>query len=305
MFKSGVGGSPFAAWNFHLHTTSRFNRRTKDMTMNYPDCQYSHVTWIRKDSAAFKALSDGLKTPAKAPDAVTAFGATLSSAHETFKRGLVPGADLTALLRAYQDRTGIISTREFTLPDIPSNPNDPSSSFTTDLIEGIAGAAMTEIGIGISLYTLVMDLVALFNIKLHLKGLLFNTAPTDLEHIHFLFGPNGLPNILPLPSKIPAAKSIMNPLDKKNYDCVGFTFFGGVGDLTLQGFFVTMMADRKNGNERIGVYCQYYAMETGIASGFDDRNHAPLRDVFYAPQFTGVMVAQPSNPNGVVAIVCG
>jgi hypothetical protein len=30
MFKSGVGGSPFAERNFHPHTTRRFNRRTKE-----------------------------------------------------------------------------------------------------------------------------------------------------------------------------------------------------------------------------------------------------------------------------------
>jgi len=30
MFKSGVGGSPFAERNFHPHTTRRFPRRTKE-----------------------------------------------------------------------------------------------------------------------------------------------------------------------------------------------------------------------------------------------------------------------------------
>lgn len=278
--------------------------------MSFPDCQYSHVTWIRKDSAAFKALTEGLKagqkTPDKARDAVTAFLATLSSAHNAFKKSLRPGADLHKLLQAYQNTTGIISTRDFTLPDIPDDPNnDPGNSFATDLIEGIAGAAMTEIGIGISLYTLVLDLVALFNIKLHLQGLLFNTGSTDLENIQFRFGENGLPNMLPLSPTIPAAKSIMNPLDKKNYDCVGFTVFGGVGFQSLQGFYVTMVANRKKHNQ-IGVYCQYYASYKGIAPGFDDRDHAPLSDVFVeTPEFTGVLVDQPSNPNGIVAIVCG
>lgn len=48
--------------------------------MSYPDCQYSHVTWIRKDSAVYKALTDGLK----------AFLATLTSAHQAFKTGSIP-----------------------------------------------------------------------------------------------------------------------------------------------------------------------------------------------------------------------
>jgi hypothetical protein len=272
--------------------------------MSFPDCQYSHVTWLRKDSAACQALMEGLKKPDTAPAAVTTFLTTLSSAHQAFKHGLSPGVDVTALLRAYQDKTGIISTREFALPDVPSNPNDPGNSFATDLIEGIAGAAMTEIGIGISLYTLVMDLIELFDIKLHLQGVLFNTGTSDLEGIDFRFGPNGIPNVLPLSRTIPGAKPIMNPVDRKNYDCIGFTFFGGVGYMSLQGFFIAMRAYRKNG-AGVEVYCQYYAESRGIAPGVDDRNHAPLREVFYAPpQFTGVMVENVSNPNGIVAIVC-
>ncbi|MGO1003206.1 hypothetical protein [Lysobacter sp. CA196] len=273
--------------------------------MSYPDCQYSHVTWVRKDSAAFQALSEGLKNPHTAPGAVTTFLANMTAAHEAFKRGLRPHADMMALLRAYQDATGIISTREYTLPDIPSNPNDPGNNFANDLIEGIAGAAMTEIGIGISLYNLVLDLIEIFNIKLHLQGVLFNTASTDLENIDFRFGPNGLPNILPLSATIPAAKSIMNPVDKKNYDCVGFTLFGGVGGQSLEGFYIAVTTQRKKNESPPPIYCQYYAQDRGIAPGFDDRNHAPLREVCYEGNVTGVMVEQGSNPNGVVAIVYG
>ena len=36
MLKSGVGGSPFAERNSHPHTTHRFNRRTKEISMNMP-----------------------------------------------------------------------------------------------------------------------------------------------------------------------------------------------------------------------------------------------------------------------------
>lgn len=272
--------------------------------MSYPDCQYSHVTWVRKDSAAFQALSEGLKNPHTAPGAVTSFLTNMTAAHKAFKQGLRPHVDVMALLRAYQDATGIISTREFTLPDIPSNPNDPTNSFATDLIEGIAGAASTEIGIGISLYNLVLDLIELFDIKLHLQGLLFNTAATDLVNINFRFGPNGIANLLPLSATIPAAKSIMNPVDKKNYDCVGFTVFGGVGYQSLEGFYIAVTAQRKE-DDPPPMYCQYYAQDRGIAPGFDDRNHAPLREVFYEAKVTGVMVQQVTNPNGIVAIVYG
>lgn len=155
---------------------------------------------------------------------------------------------------------------------------------------------MTEIGIGISLYALVMDLVALFNIKYHLQGVLFNTASADLESLHFSFGANGDPNMLPLSSTIPAAKSIMNPLDKKNHDCVGFTLFGGVGYQSLEGFPITMTAGWKEHKVPVQMYCQYYATGKGIAPG-DERSHAPLRDVCYLDRVIGAMVDEFSNPN--------
>ncbi|ALN57210.1 hypothetical protein GLE_1858 [Lysobacter enzymogenes] len=272
--------------------------------MSLPDCQYSHITWLNTQSAAYQALTEGLKSPSAAPGAVVHFLETLTAAHQDFKRGLGPGADTMALLKAYQDKTGIVSTRDYTLPDIPNNPNDPGNSFAIDLIEGIAGAAETEIGIGISLYTLVLDLIELFDIKLHLQGVLFNTANTDLDHVQFRFGPNGQPNVLPLATTIPAAKTIMNPVDKKNYPCVGFALFGGVGYESLEGFYIAMQAYRKHGAP-IQAYCQFYASDRGIAPGIDDRNHAPLRDVCYTPEFVGVMSEQRSTPNGIVAIFCG
>lgn len=273
--------------------------------MSYPDCQYSHVTWIRKDSAAFKTLIEGLKNERTAGAAVTTFLATLTSAHEAFKQGLRPGVDMNRLLATYQNTTGIISTREYTLPDIPDDPNYPGSSFTTDLIEGIAGAAMTEIGIGISLYTLVMDLVALFNIKLHLRGLLFNNSAADLEELQIYYGPNGMPNLFPLKTTLPGIKPIMNPLDKKNYDCVGFTLFGGIGFQSLEGFFVAVQAQRKNGPRPPPMYCQYYAQVRGISIGQDDRSHGPLREAFYVDNTIGVLVNQPMSTYGITAIVYG
>ncbi|QWP75917.1 hypothetical protein J5226_20270 [Lysobacter sp. K5869] len=272
--------------------------------MSYPDCQYSHVTWLNTESAAYQALTEGLKSPSAAPDAMTAFFTTLKNAHDDFRNGLRPGANTMALLKAYQDKTGIISTRDYTLPDIPNNPNDPGNSFATDLIEGIAGSVVTEIGVGISLYTLVMDLIHLLDVKLHLQGVLFNTANTDLEDIHFHFGPNGSPNVLPLATTIPAAKSIMNPIDKKNYPCVGFTLFGGVSYQALEGFYIALQARRKQGDP-IEVYSQFYASYRGIAPGVDDRRHKLLKDVWYTQEFAGVMAQKDSNPNGIVAIFCG
>lgn len=276
--------------------------------MSYPDCQYSHVTWLNTQSAAYQALSEGLKNPSTAPAAVVHFLETLTAAHQDFKRGLRPGADTLALLKAYQDKTGIISTRDYALPDVPNNPNDPGNSIITDLIEGIAGAAETEIGIGISLYTLVLDLIALFNIKLHLQGVLFNTADSDLQDIHFQFGPNGLANVMPLATTIPSARPVMNPVDKKNYPCVGFALFGAVGDESLEGFYIAIQAYRRRGGqppEPIQAYCQFYANDRGVAPGTDDRNHAPLHDVCYTTAFVGVMSEQRSSPNGVAAVFCG
>lgn len=281
-----------------------------DTIMIFPHCQYSNVTWIRKDSAAFKTLSEGLtagqKTPDKVGDAVATFLATLSSAHDTFKNRLRPGANMHTLLQAYQDTTGIISTRDYTLPDIPSGPdNDPSNSFATDLIEGIAGAAMTEIGIGITLYTLVIDLIAMFDIPFHVQGLLFNTGSTDLEDIQIRFGEYSQPNMLPLSSTIPAAKPIMNPLDKKNYDCIGFTVFGAVGELTFRGINFVVSANRKN-QEQIRVYAEFHMTNAAVAQGYDERNHAPLSNGFVkTPEFTGVVANHPAGARGIAAIVCG
>lgn len=272
--------------------------------MSPPNCQYSHITWLNTGSAAYQALTAGLRDPSAAPAAITTFLTTLTDAHREFQDGLRPHVDTLALLKAYQDKTGIISTRDYTLPDIPNNPNDPGNSFALDLIEGIAGAAETEIGIGISIYTLVLDLIELLDIKLHLQGVLFNTGNTDLEDIRFRFGPNGVPNLLPLAATIPAAKAIMNPVDKKNYECVGFVLFGGVGDLSLEGFYIALSAQRKHGAD-IRAYCQFYADERGIAPGTDDRSHGRLQDVCYQPEFAGVMVERRSVPNGAVAIFCG
>lgn len=275
--------------------------------MNFPDCQYSHVSWIRKDSANYKALIVGIRDPRKAVGAVTTFFTNLTSAHQTFQKGLHPGADLSRLLQAYQDQTGIISTRHFTLPDMPDDPGHPGdggTAFYLDLVEGIAGGVSTEVGVGITILNLVQDLVAMFNIKLHLRGLLFNTASTDLERIHFQFGPNGLPNLLPLSTTIPAAKPIMNPLDKKNYDCVGFTLFSGVGNQSLQGYYVSLQAQWKNGQSAVPVYCQYYAVIKGITVGRDGRDHGELQqNWFHAGNVTGVLVKQSDSPDGIVAIV--
>ncbi|MBT2744909.1 MULTISPECIES: hypothetical protein [unclassified Lysobacter] len=182
--------------------------------MDYPGCHYSHVSWITQDSSTYQALIKGLENHRTAPAAVKTFVTMLNTANKAFKDGLKPGANLTELLQTYQNTTGIISTRDFTLPDIPPDPG-ADNSIILDMIEGIVGALSTEIGIGISFYTLIMDFLGLFDIKLHLQGLVFNAADTDLELGHIPFGENGQPSLLPLSLTIPAAKPIMNPLDKK------------------------------------------------------------------------------------------
>jgi single-strand DNA-binding protein len=56
MLKSGVGGSPFAERNSHPHTTHRFNRRTKEHSMNFN--QLTIIGYIGKN-AETKQLPNG------------------------------------------------------------------------------------------------------------------------------------------------------------------------------------------------------------------------------------------------------
>jgi hypothetical protein len=248
--------------------------------MSFPNCQYSHVTWIRIDSPNFIALNAALKT--KTPQAaIRNFLDTLVSAHKEFQQGVHPGANLMALLKIYQDKTGIISRRDFSLPDVPSDPNDPGSSFATDLIEGITGAVSTEAGVGILMYTLVLDLIHLLDIKLHVKGILLNNSRADLDHIAIRVGPDGEPNLLPLSRTIPGLRKIMNPVDKKNYECVGFVLFGAVGVQSLEGFSITLDGEipKKGGTS---MYFQYYSVGLkGVSYGTYER-HGDLHDTWCA-----------------------
>lgn len=262
----------------------------------YGDCQYSSIAWLAKDSSQFKALMAGLhesnpRRPEPAKQAFTTFLQTLASGQEAFRKGMKPGADLSSLLKNYQAATGIISTKDFTLPDVPNDPGHPiDNSFITDLVEGIAGAASTEVGIGITVYTLVMDLIQLLNIKLHVRGMLMNASNADLDDINLEFV-YADPNVLPLSTSIPASKPVMNPLDKKNYDCVGFAFFGAVGVQDLEGCFLNLAAVKKApaGGDELRMYYQFYDSLKGVAPG-NDQGHDQLWDVWNEPPAAAVVV---------------
>lgn len=241
----------------------------------YGSCHYSKINWLAKESLTYKNLMAALKAtdphrPEAAKAAVSSFFQTLTTAQEAFRDALKPGADLSKLLKDYQDATGIISTRDFAMPDIPNDPNTPIvNSFTTDLIEGIAGAASTEVGIVITAYTLVMDLIALLSIYVHARGIVMNASSADLDNLTFDAGYADA-NVLPLSTGIPASKNIMNPLDKKNYECVGFTFFGLVSTQDLEGCDLNFSALWKKGTRRqeeLEMYCQYYAATKGVHPG--------------------------------------
>jgi hypothetical protein len=250
--------------------------------VSYDHCQYSNITWLRTDSPLVAALNEA---PRKDPSAViTTFLKTLVSAHREFQQGIHPGVDLMKLLKRYQDKTGIISTRNFTLPDVPPGGSVPGmDQFFTDLVEGIVGAASTEAGVAISIYTLVQDLIHILDIQLHVKGLLINNSTSDLEEIELRVGPDGEPNLLPLNATIPGARKIMNPVDKKNYDCVGFVLFGAVGMVSLEGFSIDLRALRER-NTEAQMYFQYYtAGLKGVAAG-DYENHSPLEPSMFDPR---------------------
>jgi steroid delta-isomerase-like uncharacterized protein len=62
MIESGVGGSPFTERNFHPHTTRRFNRRTKESTMNATekvDRLYNSIASEPVVQVVLQALSEG------------------------------------------------------------------------------------------------------------------------------------------------------------------------------------------------------------------------------------------------------
>ena len=242
--------------------------------MNFPNCQYSHVTWIRTDSPNFTALSAALKTTTPQA-AIKNFLETLVSAHKEFQQGVGPGVNILNLLKVYQDKTGIISRREFTLPDVPPDPKNPDSPFLADLLEGLAGSMSDEAGEGILAYTLILDLIRLLDIKVHIKGVLFNNCRRDLEEIRIRVDGMGLPSLLPMSRTIPGIKKIMNPVDKKNYECAGFVLFGAVGIEALEGFGITLYGDVRP------MYFQYYtAGEKGVSWGtYED--HGDLRDTWF------------------------
>jgi hypothetical protein len=254
---------------------------TMRLTMNFPDCQYSHVTWIRTDSPNFTALSAALKT--KTPQAaIKNFLETLISAHKEFQQGVGPGVNILDLLKVYQDKTGIISRRDFTLPDVPPDPNNPDSPFVADLIEGFAGSLCDEAGEGILAYTLIMDLIRLLDVKAHIKGVLLNNRQTDLTEIEIRVDGMGIPSLLPMSRTIPGIKKIMNPVDKKNYECAGFVLFGAVGIEAWEGFAITLRAEIP----RLGLrpmYFEYYtAGGRGVSWGTYER-HGELRDTWFEP----------------------
>jgi hypothetical protein len=249
--------------------------------MNFPDCQYSHVTWIRTDSPNFKALSAALKT--KTPQAaIKNFLETMVSAHREFQQGVMPGVNIMNLLKVYQDKTGIISRREFTLPDVPPDPKNPDSSFLADLLEGLAGSVSDEAGEGILAYTLILDLIRLLDVKAHIKGVLFNNCPTDLEEISIHVEGMGRPSLLPMSRTIPGIKKIMNPVDKKNYECAGFVLFGAVGIEAWEGFAITLYGRMPRSGTR-PMYFQYYTDgERGVTWGTYE-NHGDLHDTWFVP----------------------
>lgn len=248
--------------------------------MSFDHCQYSNVTWIRADSPNFIALNAALKT-SNPSGAISTFLNTLVSAHREFQQGIHPGADVMKLLQRYQDKTGILSTRDFTLPDVPPGGGAPGGEqFFLDLVEGIVGAASTEAGVAISIYTLVQDLIHMLDIKLHVKGILLNNSLSDLDEIELRVGPVGEPNLLPLNRKIPGVKKIMNPVDRKNYECVGFVLFGAVGVVSLEGFSISLRALRER-NNFAQMYFQYYtAGLKGVGIG-DYEHHGDLDETCF------------------------
>ncbi|HEU5003261.1 MAG TPA: hypothetical protein VFW71_10855 [Actinomycetota bacterium] len=256
--------------------------------MQYDNCQYSNIIWIAKESTQFKALKEGL-TGRDPVAAVDTFFTTLGTAQQAFKKALKPGADLTSLLAQYQSATGIISTRDYTLPSEPEPGNPSENSFFLDLIEGIAGAASTEVGIGIALYTLIMDVIEWLELKVHVRGILMNAGTSKLDDIDLeCFGQL---TVVPFSVSIPGMKSILNPVTKKNVDCVGFAFFGGVGsDWSAQGFqfFVRASPD-------VDARLQYATFRKGIGPSSGDE----VETVYRTGDVIGVLVDK-----GLLNTVC-
>jgi hypothetical protein len=252
--------------------------------MGFQHCQFSHVIWLDKASTTYHALMKGLGESSNAAVTATAtFIDGLATAHQAFQKGLQPGADLNQLVKAYQAATGIISTREFALPDVPNSQDPVVSTFASDMISGIVGALSTEIGIGISVYTLILDLIELLDIKVHIRGVLMNDSTTDLKDLYFRIG-YGEPAVLPLATSLPGTRMIMDPLNKTNYECAGFVLFGAVGFEPLQGLNVGITAQ-----DAVPMYLQYYTTSSkGVAPGTEE-GHEELSPAENFGAFTGVL----------------
>jgi hypothetical protein len=87
----------------------------------------------------------------------------------------------------------------------------------------------------------------------------------------------GRPSLLPMSRTIPGIKKIMNPVDKKNYECAGFVLFGAVGIEAWEGFAITVRGDMPS------MYFQYYTFEGRGVSWGTYENHRDLHDSLFEP----------------------
>jgi DnaK suppressor protein len=105
MFKSGVGGSPFAERNFHPHTTRRFPRRTKETIMQGTLELLRQVLKSKIDeSAATTGLRDSIRIHQVAdPIDMTQQAAEREMAMQNLHRGAALVRQVRSAMRRLDD----------------------------------------------------------------------------------------------------------------------------------------------------------------------------------------------------------
>jgi len=164
--------------------------------------------------------------------AVHTFIAKLEAAQRKAQAELNQFKDLDKILENFQKETGIISTGVgVNIPeDAPIEENSP----LMNLALTAAGMASEGIGLALTALSVFNDLLSLYSENINAFGVLINASNSELKIRDFRLE-NAAPSALPLRKTIPPAQKILNPLDKKQYDCVAMSLFGCYNRSKLEG----------------------------------------------------------------------
>lgn len=192
---------------------------------------YVNNYWIRTDHPIYKNL---IKKISQGDNSgVTDFENTLTDARQAFHDATHMGADMTGPFNTFKDATGIISSKEYSLPDFSHiDPSDPTYGMLISLVETIAGTVITEVGVALYLVNTIVDVIfKVFTEPVTIQGIIINATNSDIlldEIINEEGRGNMDPVVQPLQEKLIGIKDIFCPIDKKNYTCASIATYSAV-----------------------------------------------------------------------------